>query len=363
MRDDTPPSAPRVRLFGEVDVEGENIDATVRLRPLSRALLAYLALAPAGERMDTDQLAKRLVMKVDPSVPVAPDKLSSARQQLRNAQWELRKRLGDRDAGARLQGAGRRWVALEGAETDHRDFLRAVDAGDTELALAIAGRGPFLDGIDDAWTAPHRDEVHAKLRALEHRPRGRAVTAPARARDPTAARRSRTLPLIAVAVVAAVAVAVGVALLGDPDPPRPSPPDAARAPADIRPDGKPVTLEERPSGRCQNLVPGARSAQIATITTGGQAIAEVRTYHAAAEGRVCAKLVKVDPQLQGRLSHLAFTLCGDGRACERDWHAYRVDAGPLIVLARDGCVSWRASIADPTGRWLVRDRVGQAGCS
>jgi len=363
VRDDKPPSAPRVRLFGEVDVEGENVDATVRLRPLSRALLAYLALAPAGERMDTDQLAKLLVMKVDPSVPVAPDKLSSARQQLRNAQWELRKRLGDGDAGARLQGAGRRWVALEGAETDHRDFLRAIDAGDTELALAIAGRGAFLEGIDDAWTAPHRDEVQARLRALEHRPHGRALTAPARARDLRAALGSRKLALTAVAVVAVVAVAVGVALRAAPDSPSPTPPDAARAPADIRPDGKPVMLEERPSGRCQHILAGADSPQIATISAGGQAIAEVRTYHAPAQDRLCAKLVKVDPHLRGRLSHLAFTLCGDGQACERDWHAYRIDAGPLIVPARDGCVSWRASIADPTGQWLVRDRVGQTGCS
>jgi hypothetical protein len=167
-----------------------------------------------------------------------------------------------------------------------------------------------------------------------------------------------------VAVVAAAAAAVLVALLGgDADSPPPSPPDAARAPADIRPDGKPVTLEERPSGRCQHILAGARAPQVATIRADGQPVAEVRTYHAPDGGRLCAKLVKVDPRLRGRLTHLALTLCGRREPCERDWHAYRIDAGPLIVPAPDGCASWRASIADPRGRWLVRDRVGRTGCS
>ena len=89
------PSGVRVRLFGEIDVEGEDVDPTVRLRPLSRSLLARLTLSAPGERLDTQELAKQLVIKVAPGVPVAPDKLSSAQQQLRNAQWELRKRLGD----------------------------------------------------------------------------------------------------------------------------------------------------------------------------------------------------------------------------------------------------------------------------
>jgi hypothetical protein len=33
------------------------------------------------------------------------------------------------------------------------------------------------------------------------------------------------------------------------------------------------------------------------------------------------------------------------------------------VPSHDGCVSWRVSMADRAGNWLVRDRVGRTGCS
>jgi len=162
-----PTSMVRVRLFGQVDVEGEQGDPSVKLRPLSRRLLARLALEPS-QRLDTEDLAKLLVIGVDPGVPVAPDKLSSAQQQLRNAQWELRKRLGEGDGGAELLGSGRRWVALEGAQSDYREFLRAADGGDRDRARAIASRGELLAGIDDPWAAPHRRAVEERLGALGH---------------------------------------------------------------------------------------------------------------------------------------------------------------------------------------------------
>jgi hypothetical protein len=60
---------------------------------------------------------------------------------------------------------------------------------------------------------------------------------------------------------------------------------------------------------------------------------------------------------------MALTLCGDENRCERDAHAYRTDAGPVVVASRDGCVSWRVSMGDEDGGWPVRDRVSRTGCS
>ncbi len=90
---------------------------------------------------------------------------------------------------------------------------------------------------------------------------------------------------------------------------------------------------------------------------------QVRTYYQPGQQRSCAKLVKPrDSPLHGALTHLALTLCGDQNRCERDSHAYRTDAGPVVVSSRDGCVSWRVSMGDEAGRWLVRDRVNRTGC-
>ncbi|MEA2232093.1 MAG: hypothetical protein QOD83_1909 [Solirubrobacteraceae bacterium] len=370
------PSSVRVRLFGEVDVEGEQADPTVRLRPLSRGLLARLALAQPGERLDTEELAKLLVVKVAPDITLAPDKLSSAQQQLRNAQWELRKRLGDGNGGAKLLGSARRWVALDGARTDYREFLDAVDGGDGERARAIASRGEFLAGIDDPWTAAYRRTVEERLLALgppaddagsgrrelsadsTASPAGASGSGRARAPRPS---RSWALKLAALAALLVAVGAIGVAeLVGD----RAAVPDASKAPPDIAVDGAAVELGRKPSGRCQRLLPGASSPRVTAISAAGQTLGEVRTYYQPEQHRVCAKLVK--PQgspLHGELSHLALTLCGDHNRCARDWRAYRIDAGPVVVPSRDGCVSWRVSTADRAGKWPVRDRVGRTGCS
>lgn len=370
------PSSLRVRLFGEADVEGEQVDPSVRLRPLSRGLLARLALAQPGERLDTEELAKLLVVKVAPGIPVAPDKLSSAQQQLRNAQWELRKRIGDGRGDAKLLGAGRRWVALEGAQTDYREFLDAVDGGDGDRARTIASRGEFLAGIDDPWTAAYRRTVQERLRELgppsdgEHFGRREEPTEPpasptgtsgsARARAPRPG-RSRALKLVALAALLVAVAAIGVAELVEN---RAAAPDASTAPPDITPNDEPVKLAQKPSRRCQQLLPGASSPQVTIIGATGQILAEVRTYYQPKQHRMCAKLVKPEGSpLNGKLTHLALTLCGDHNRCARDWHAYRIDAGPVVVPSRDGCVSWRVSIADRAGTWPVRDKIGRTGCS
>ena len=370
------PSGVRVRLFGDVDVEGDAVDPTVKLRPLSRALLARLALAQPGERLDTEELAKLLVVKVGPGVAVAPDKLSSAQQQLRNAQWELRKRLGDDRGGAKLLGAGRRWVALEGARSDHRELLDAVERGDAGRARAIASRGAFLAGLEDPWTAPYRGAVEERLRALGPPPPGEdqggrdvpaeplasaaGESSPARVPGPRpAASRSRRAAALAALLVAVAAVGA-FALARE----RATIPDAAEAPPDIAPGGDPIVLAKKPPGRCQQLLPGASPPRVTVVGQGGEELGEVRTYHEPEQHRVCAKLVKPEGSpLYGKVTHLALTVCGDDNRCERDWHAYEIDAGPVIVPSRDGCVSWRVSMADQAGGWAVRDRVGRTGCS
>ncbi len=372
---DQTPSSVRVRLFGEVDVEGEQGDRTVRLKPLSRALLARLALAP-GERLDTEDLAKLLVVKVEHGTPVGADMLSSAQQQLRNAQWELRKRLGKGRDGARLLGSGRHWVALEGARTDYREFLDAVGRGDGERARTIASRGEFLAGLEDPWTTAYRRKVQQGLRTLGPHADGEASatrkpppaeTASAvadrgseRARAPQPG-RSRALKLAALAalLVAAAAIAAG-ALSGE----QAAPPDASKSPPDIAPNGDAIDLGAKPPGRCQTLLPGASAPRITAVNAAGQTFGDIRTYHQPEQNRTCAKLIK--PQgspLHGETTHLALTLCGDDNQCARDWHAYRTDAGPVVVPSRDGCVSWRVSMGDRAGRWPIRDRVGRTGCS
>ncbi|HEV7806126.1 MAG TPA: hypothetical protein VGO80_09920 [Solirubrobacteraceae bacterium] len=371
------PSSLRVRLFGEADVEGEQVDPTVKLRPLSRALLARLALAQ-GERLDTEELARLLVVKVASGIPVAPDKLSSAQQQLRNAQWELRKRLGDGRGEAMLLGAGRRWVALEGARTDYREFLEAVDDGDGERARAIASRGEFLAGIDDPWTAAYRRTVQERLRALEPLTGGEpaggrekpaeSTASPAGVEGSTRARAprpgnssSRPLKLAALAALLLAVTAIGVAELFED---RAAIPDASKAPPDITPHDDAVEMAPKRSGRCQQVLPGVSPPMVTTISATGQTLAEIRTYYQPKQHQTCAKLVKPEGSpLNGELTHLALTLCGDDNQCAHDWHAYRIDAGPVVVASRDGCVSWRVSIADRAGKWLVRDRVGHTGCA
>jgi hypothetical protein len=137
-------------------------------------------------------------------------------------------------------------------------------------------------------------------------------------------------------------------------------PDAAQAPSDIASDDTPVVLAERPAGRCPQVLPGVEAPEVAEIMAGDRVVADVKTYRHAQRHRVCAKLVKPEGSaFHGEMTHLALTVCGDEDVCAHDWHAYRIDAGPVVVASTDGCVSWRVSMSDQAGAWPVRDRLGR----
>ncbi len=142
-----------------------------------------------------------------------------------------------------------------------------------------------------------------------------------------------------------------------------SPPNAAEAEADITADGKPVLREGRTAGRCPNVVPGALSTGEHNYTHDGIRIAFVQTFYSAVSRTACAKLIKPEGSpYRGIETHLAFTLCGNNNQCDHDWNAYETDAGPVVVPSTEGCISWRVSILDPSGNWVVRDAVHESGC-
>ena len=120
----------RIRLFGpEVDFEGDGVERLVTMRPLARRLLARLAVAEPGEHFDTDALAKLLVIGAEPAADVSDEALRSARHQLRNAQTDLRRRLGHRNASCHLLGFRRRWIAL-------RDIWSTMESSSTPSITA-----------------------------------------------------------------------------------------------------------------------------------------------------------------------------------------------------------------------------------
>jgi serine/threonine protein kinase len=141
-------------------------------------------------------------------------------------------------------------------------------------------------------------------------------------------------------------------------------PDASRAPADITPDGRAVVLPEKPAAQCTKILPGTLYTGSAELEVGGQIVGVVKTYYQPELRQMCAKLVKSDNSpLLGKPTHLALTLCGDSNRCDYDWHTYKIDAGPVVVPSRTGCVSWRVSMANATDtNWLVRDQVRRTGC-
>lgn len=141
-------------------------------------------------------------------------------------------------------------------------------------------------------------------------------------------------------------------------------PDAAFAEKDITADGQPVLLPSTKAGQCEVAVDGARRKADRPYVVDGDEIARVWIYHSANARQACAKLVKPEgSSLRGERTHLAITLCGDGNVCDHDWNAYPIDAGPVVVPSRDGCISWRASMMDVTGdHWLLRDDVQSSGC-
>ena len=200
--------------------------------------------------------------------------------------------------------------------------------------------------------------------------------------EPAVARHARTRRLLVpagAAVLVLLAAGGAVVLLGDTDrllgsspPPGASAgpeasagPDAAGAEADIAPDGRPVLLPATAAGRCPDVVEGAEPTATVPYEVDGTVVAEVRSYYSRTTRQACAKLVKPRASPYEHVkTHLALTLCGDANSCDQDWQAYPIDAGPVVVPSRDGCISWRVSMQDPTGtRWIVRDAVQRFGCA
>ncbi|NAZ83297.1 hypothetical protein GTR02_15865, partial [Kineococcus sp. R8] len=143
-----------------------------------------------------------------------------------------------------------------------------------------------------------------------------------------------------------------------------SAPEALAADPDIRADGTAVVLPRASAGHCDQAVADAEPVAVEALEHAGSRVGEVRLYRSPGGGQVCAKLVKPEGSpLRDRETHVALTLCGTGGSCDRDWHSYLIDAGPVAVATRDGCVTWRASMLDAAGReWWVRDSTGQWGC-
>ena len=140
-------------------------------------------------------------------------------------------------------------------------------------------------------------------------------------------------------------------------------PDASRAPTDITGDGQPVLLPTTEAGRCEVVVEGAQKINDVPYPVGGADVAHLWVYYSASEQQACAKLVKQNNSpYVGISTHMALTLCRDGNSCDFDWNSYSVDAGPVVVPSRAGCISWRVSMMDDSAQWLVRDDVQWSGC-
>lgn len=194
--------------------------------------------------------------------------------------------------------------------------------------------------------------------------------APADTKNVPTRPRHRTRLLIPAGLTALVLLTTGVAfvLLARPDRSSegPSPlPDARLAMPDIASDDQAVLLQTTTAGRCPTVVKDAEPTATVPYEVGGTVVAEVRSYYSHVERQACAKLVKPEgsPYVHKK-THLALTLCGDANSCDHDWQAYPVDAGPLVVPSRNGCVSWRVSMRDETGtHWVIRDAVQRFGCT
>lgn len=153
------PEPLRAYLFGlDVELEGPDVDRGIEMRPITRRLLAWLVLASRNDRYETDDLAKIVVLGCSPDDRLSEDALASAQQQLRNAQYDLRKRMGSHHA-RHLLGYGKHWLALRDVASDVQEFMDAVAGGDGDRARAIAAHGPFLYRIQEPWAVERRQAI------------------------------------------------------------------------------------------------------------------------------------------------------------------------------------------------------------
>jgi DNA-binding SARP family transcriptional activator len=151
----------RIRVLGELLVEGSDgpVDVTGSWR--ARSLLAWLALHP-GEHPRADVAAR-----------FWPDVLdSSARASLRNAVWALRRAVAEDAALV----ATRTHVGLAGPPVvwvDAAAFDACVAEDRLDAALELS-RGELLAGLDDEWVYDHREAHRARLSEVLERVAARA---------------------------------------------------------------------------------------------------------------------------------------------------------------------------------------------
>lgn len=145
----------RVRVLGELEVEGS--DGPIELGGSWRAssLLAWLALHPGSH------LRSELAPRFWPEILDA-----SARASLRNSLWAIRRTLGP-DAESLLTTRERVGLAPE-VWVDAAAFADHVAAGELDEALELA-RGDLLAGIDEEWVHEHRDAHREALSELLER--------------------------------------------------------------------------------------------------------------------------------------------------------------------------------------------------
>jgi hypothetical protein len=92
-------------------------------------------------------------------------------------------------------------------------------------------------------------------------------------------------------------------------------------------------------------------------------IGSIEVFWSSSRSLGCARLLKpLAHDEQGIRTPVALTLCGSGGECRNDAGVFTRYAGPIIVSSPDACLSWRGSIADEAGRWLLLNEVGTAGC-
>lgn len=135
----------RVRLLGELQIEGDAGPIAAPTGRQAQALLAWLALNPGPHARGP------LAARFWPDVPDA-----SARANLRNALWILRTALGG-EAGSHLVATrDRAGLVVDALWTDVAEFARLVREGRPEDALELGG-GELLAGLDDEWVLEARD--------------------------------------------------------------------------------------------------------------------------------------------------------------------------------------------------------------
>jgi DNA-binding SARP family transcriptional activator/tetratricopeptide (TPR) repeat protein len=141
-----------VRVLGEITIESDGVPSPLPESLRAVALLGWLAIH-AGSRTRAE-----IASALWPDVPDV-----SARKNVRNALWALRRAFGDH-ADAVLDTSRNR-IGLHNVDVDLQQFddLVATDRLDEALAL---GSGDLLAGLDDEWVLLARDSHRHRVISL-----------------------------------------------------------------------------------------------------------------------------------------------------------------------------------------------------